>query len=128
MLLCNNLHMNIVSDKVSNVKKGLSDLCYGFFSTLANPMRLAIIEKLDVGPMNVSELVEVLGQEQSMVSHNLRPLVRCKLVRVRREGKHRVYSLNHDTLDPILRSVELHAERFCEGGASCPLKTKSKKA
>lgn len=128
MLLCNNLHMNNVSDKVSDMKKGLSDLCYGFFSTLANPTRLAIIEKLDVGPMNVSELVEALGQEQSMVSHNLRPLVRCKLVRVMREGKHRVYSLNHDTLDPILKSVELHAERFCEGGASCPLKTESKKA
>lgn len=119
--------MNVVSDEVSNVKRGLTDLCYGFFSTLANPTRLAIIEKLGVGPMNVSELVEALGQEQSMVSHNLRPLVRCKLVHVEREGKHRVYSLNHVTLDPIVKAVELHAERFCDGGASCPLKAESER-
>jgi DNA-binding transcriptional ArsR family regulator len=112
--------MKIVSDKVSGVKKGLTNLCYGFFSTLANPTRLAIIEKLDEGPMNVTGLVNALGQEQSMVSHNLRPLVRCKLVNVRREGKQRVYSLNHETLDPIVKSVELHAEKFCEGGANCP--------
>lgn len=53
--------MRIVSDKVSDVKMGLTNLCYGFFSTLANPTRLAIIEKLDEGPMNVTELVEALG-------------------------------------------------------------------
>jgi DNA-binding transcriptional ArsR family regulator len=110
---------------VSDVKKGLTNLCYGLFSTLANPTRLAIIEKLDESPMNVTDLVNTLGQEQSMVSHNLRPLVRCKLVHVRREGKHRIYSLNHDTLDPIVSSVERHAEKFCEGGANCPLKAKS---
>lgn len=117
--------MKIVSDKVSGVKKRFTNLCYGFFSTLANPTRLAIIEKLEEGPMNVTGLVDALGQEQSMVSHNLRPLVRCKLVNVRREGKQRVYSLNHETLDPIVKSVELHAEKFCEGGANCPLKAKS---
>lgn len=107
------------------MKKGLTNLCYGFFSTLANPTRLAIIEKLDNGPMNVMDLVEALGQEQSMVSHNLRPLVRCKLVRVRREGKQRIYSLNHETLDPIVEAVELHAARFCDDGATCPLKAQS---
>ncbi len=107
------------------MKKGLTNLCYGFFSTLANPTRLAIIEKLDNGPMNVMDLVEALGQEQSMVSHNLRPLVRCKLVKVRREGKQRIYSLNHETLDPIVEAVELHAERFCDDGANCPLKAQS---
>lgn len=107
------------------MKKGLTNLCYGFFSTLANPTRLAIIENLDKGPMNVSELVEALGQEQSMVSHNLRPLVRCKLVKARREGKQRMYSLNHETLDPIVRVVESHSEKFCDGGANCPLKAQS---
>ena len=98
---------------VSDMKKGLTNLCYGLFATLANPTRLAIIEKLDEGPMNVTDLVDALGQEQSMVSHNLRPLVRCKLVRVRREGKQRIYSLNHETLDPLVKSVEHHAVMFC---------------
>ncbi len=107
------------------MKKGLTNLCYGFFSTLANPTRLAIIEKLDEGPMSVKGLVDALGQEQSMVSHNLRPLARCKFVKVKREGKQRIYSLNHETLDPILKAVDRHAERFCGNGADCPLRAKS---
>ncbi len=53
-------------------------------------------------PMSVTELVEALGQEQSMVSHNLRPLTRCKFVTRKREGKNNVYYLNHETMDPIL--------------------------
>lgn len=107
------------------MKKGLTDLCYGFFSTLANPTRLAIIEHLNEGPMSVTELVDALGQEQSMISHNLRPLARCKLVKRVREGKSNIYHLNKETLDPILKAVENHAEKFCAGGARCPLKMKA---
>ena len=71
--------------------------------------------------MSVSELVEELGQEQSMVSHNLRPLVRCHFVTKERQGKSNVYSLNHDTMDPIIQAVELHAQNFCGNGANCYL-------
>ena len=102
------------------LKHGITDLCYGFFSTMANPTRLAIIEQLDEGPKTVTQLVEALDQEQSMVSHNLRPLVQCKLVHRKREGKSNVYSLNHETIDPIVTAVEAHAERYCGGGARCP--------
>jgi DNA-binding transcriptional ArsR family regulator len=104
------------------MKKGVTEICYGFFSTLANPTRLAIIEHLHEKPMNVTELVEALDQEQSMISHNLRPLTRCKFVTRRREGKNNVYYINHETLDPILLAVEKHAEKFCNYGVNCPLK------
>ncbi|MFC1803015.1 ArsR/SmtB family transcription factor [Thermoproteota archaeon] len=103
------------------MKKGVTDLCYGFFSTLANPTRLAIIEHLHKKPMSVTELVEAIDQEQSMVSHNLRPLTRCKFVTRKREGKNNVYYLNHETMDPILVAVENHFEKFCSNGANCPL-------
>ena len=107
------------------MKKGVTDLCYGFFSTLANPTRLAIIEHLNTRPMSVSELVEALGQEQSMISHNLRPLTQCKFVTRKREGKNNVYYLNHETMDPILVAVENHAEKFCLNGANCHLNTEA---
>jgi DNA-binding transcriptional ArsR family regulator len=107
------------------MKKGVTDLCYGFFSTLANPTRLAIIEYLYEKPMNVSELVEALDQEQSMVSHNLRPLTRCKLVTRKREGKNNIYYLNHETMDPILAAVEHHADKFCGNGVNCPIKNEA---
>jgi DNA-binding transcriptional ArsR family regulator len=101
------------------MKQGITELCYGFFSTLANPTRLSIIEHLKEKPMNVTELVEVLGQEQSMISHNLRPLTRCKFVNRKREGKSNVYYLNHETLDPILVAVENHAQKYCVNGTGC---------
>jgi DNA-binding transcriptional ArsR family regulator len=69
------------------MKKGLSETCHRFFSVLSNPTRLAALETLMEGSMNVSQLAESLGQEQSMVSHNLRPLVRCRFVEVERRGK-----------------------------------------
>ena len=103
------------------VKQGLTTLCYGFFSTLANPTRLAIVELLEEKPMSVTELVEALGQEQSMVSHNLRPLVRCHFVTRERQGKNNVYSLNHATMDPIMKAVEAHARDFCGDGSDCYL-------
>ncbi len=103
------------------MKRELTSLCYGFFSTLANPTRLAIIELLVERPMSVTELVTELGEEQSMVSHNLRPLVRCHFVTRERQGKSNVYSLNHETMDPIMKAVENHAQNFCGGGVNCYL-------
>jgi DNA-binding transcriptional ArsR family regulator len=103
------------------VKRGLTRLCYGFFSTLANPTRLAIIELLEERPMSVTALVKALGEEQSMVSHNLRPLIRCHFVTRERKGKSNVYSLNCATMNPIIKAVEAHAKNFCGNGTNCYL-------
>lgn len=101
------------------MKTGLSETCYRFFSNLANPTRLAALETLIEGAKNVTQLAESLGQEQSMVSHNLKPLVDCRFVYVERQGKNRVYSINHDTMDALFKIVENHAERFCPTGGKC---------
>ena len=101
------------------MKKGLSETCYRFFSVLGNPTRLAALETLMGGSMSAGQLAESLGQEQSMVSHNLRPLVRCRFVEVERRGKERLYSVNRETLDPLLKIVEHHAESFCPSRGRC---------
>ena len=102
------------------MKRGLTDLCYGFFSTLANPTRLAILEALGKSDMSVTQLANALGQEQSMVSHNLRPLERCKFVYFERRGKSKVYSLNRDTVETLFKTVENHAQNHCLFGGTCP--------
>ena len=102
------------------MKKGLSQTCHTFFSTMANPTRLAALEKLREGPMNVSQLSEALNQEQSMVSHNMRPLVRCRFVHVEKQGRERVYALNRETVEALFDIVENHAERYCPTGGRCP--------
>ena len=102
------------------MKKGLTDLCYGFFSTLANPTRLAIMENLSKHSMNVTQLSEALGQEQSMVSYNLEKLTRCRFVNSRRKGKKIIYSLNKETASALFSTVRNHAERHCPYKGKCP--------
>lgn len=104
---------------VSTLKKDLSQTCYRFFSTLANPTRLATLENLINGPMNVSEIADALEQEQSMVSHNLRPLVNCGFVEVERKGKERVYHLNRETIDALFKIIDNHVEKYCPMGGHC---------
>ena len=106
------------------VKKGLSETCYRFFSTLANPTRLAALESLMEKPMNVTQLADTLGQEQSMISHNLRPLVNCQFVHVEKRGRERLYSINHETVDPLFKVIENHAVNFCPTSGKCLERTR----
>ncbi len=104
------------------MKKGLSETCYRFFVNLSNPTRLATLEQLMKKPMSVNELAESLGQEQSMISHNLKPLLDCKFVYIKRQGKKRIYSVNRETVGALFKAVEDHAEKFCPTGGKCLLK------
>ena len=106
------------------VKKGIGTTCYRFFSTLANPTRLAVLENLMDKPMNVTQLAEILGQEQSMISHNLRPLVKCRFVQVERKGRERLYSINHETVDSLFKVIENHAVNYCPTGGKCLERTR----
>jgi DNA-binding transcriptional ArsR family regulator len=103
------------------MKKGLSETCYRFFVNLANPTRLAVLEQLMQKPMSVNELAEQLGQEQSMISHNLKPLLECNFVYSKRDGKKRIYSVNKETIGRLFDAVENHAKKFCPTGGKCHL-------
>ncbi|MFQ6073840.1 MAG: ArsR/SmtB family transcription factor [Candidatus Bathyarchaeia archaeon] len=102
-----------------DVKRNLSETCYLFFSTLANPTRLAILELLRDGPRNVTEISEALKQEQSMISHNLKPLERCKFVFSQRRKKERFYFLNKETMGQLFKIFSYHAEKYCPTGGKC---------
>ncbi len=84
-----------------------------FFQTLANPTNQSVIQELLKKPMNVTELVEKTKLEQSKISHSLKRLYECKVVDVKREGKQRIYSLNKETIMPILQIVDKHAKEMC---------------
>lgn len=106
------------------MKKGLSETCHRFFVNLANPTRLATLEHLIQKPMSVNELAETLGQEQSMISHNLRPLLECNFVYIKRKGKKRIYFVNKETVEALFKVVENHAEKFCPTEGKCLLREK----
>jgi DNA-binding transcriptional ArsR family regulator len=101
------------------MKQNLNETCYQFFSTLANPTRLSILELLRDGPKNVTEISGTLNQEQSMISHNLKSLERCKFVFSERKKKERFYSLNKETMEKLFKIFSYHAEKYCPTKGKC---------
>jgi DNA-binding transcriptional ArsR family regulator len=111
--------MNNVSCELTWMKRGLSETCYVFFKVLANPTRLAILEVLRDKPRGVTEIAESLKQEQSMISHNLEPLEKCRFVFSERRKKQRVYSLNKETAEPLFKLFDHHAQKYCPTRGKC---------
>ncbi|NLE05953.1 MAG: helix-turn-helix transcriptional regulator [Crenarchaeota archaeon] len=106
----------------------MTAVCYRFFTNLSNPTRLAALEKLAEKPMSVNELAEALNQEQSMISHNLKPLLQCNFIYIQRQGKKRVYSINSETINALFEIVKNHAKKFCPTGGKCILEGEIKNA
>ena len=104
------------------MKKPLNQTCYKFFSCLSNPTRIATIEMLLEKPLSVNEIAFKLGEEQSMISHNLKPLIECNFVTSNREGKKRVYSINKETINNLLKIVKNHSEKYCPKSGKCIIK------
>lgn len=111
--------MNRLSCELTCMKRGLTDMCYLFFGTLANPARLAILEVLEEGPRSVNDIAVKLKQEQSMISHNLKPLERCSFVFKERKKKQQIYSLNAETMIPLFRLFKFHSEKYCSNADKC---------
>jgi len=111
--------MNYYSYEKYFMKMSLSETCYRFFLTLANPTRLAILELLREGPKNVSEIAKTLNQEQSMISHNLKTLEKCVFVFSERRGKERFYHLNKETMEEIFKIFTYHASKYCPTKGKC---------
>src|SRR6202166_1065477 len=63
------------------------------FQTLADPIRLRIVETLGDGEQAVNDLVDKVEIHQSGVSRHLRILHEAGFVKVRPEGQKRLYSL-----------------------------------
>ena len=101
------------------MKKGLTEICYKFFNNLSNPTRLATLEKLMEKPMSVNELADALEQEQSMISHNLKPLLKCNFIFIEKQGKKNIYSANQETIGTLFKAVKTHAKKFCPNGGKC---------
>ncbi len=86
-----------------------------FFVNFANKTKLGIITALRSMPLNVNAIAKKVNEEQSTVSHNLKKLTDCHVLDVKKVGKERIYSLNKDTVIPILKLVEKHVTKQCPG-------------
>jgi len=98
----------------TQMRKALRQPYKQFFGTLANQIRLDIIELLiKSGDKNVSKIVDSLSYDQTSISHSLSRLEECGFVTVRKNGKERIYSINHKTIEPLLKLMEVHMDNYC---------------
>jgi DNA-binding transcriptional ArsR family regulator len=73
---------------------------------LSDPTRRAIFEQLRSGPRSVGELAAGRAVSQPAVSQHLRVLLEARLVRVRRDGRRRIYSVSVEGLESLRAYVD----------------------
>jgi DNA-binding transcriptional ArsR family regulator len=93
-----------------------------FFTNLANPLKIDLILSLKNKEKNVTQLSRELNVEQSKISHALSSLKSCNILKVKQQGKHRVYYLNKDTILPMLKLIDIHANTHCKKLCKCQSK------
>lgn len=90
------------------------------FHSLADPVRLSIVQRLSLGEVRVVDLTRELGLAQSTVSKHLACLRGCKLVDYRAEGRQSFYSIAVPELLDLLRSAEHLLAATDRAVALCP--------
>jgi DNA-binding transcriptional ArsR family regulator len=71
------------------------------FAALAADTRVRIVETLAEGERSVGELVDAFDVTQPVISQHLKVLREAGLVRVRRDGQRRLYSIDGEGMRAI---------------------------
>jgi DNA-binding transcriptional ArsR family regulator len=77
-----------------------------FLRCIGEPTRLQILKALTRGERCVGELTNVLNREQSLVSHHLRALKECNIVKERQEAQKVYYKLTDTRLAKLIVDCE----------------------
>jgi ArsR family transcriptional regulator len=90
---------NMTTDKKNSLMRFRAKV----FRALSDPIRLEIVEFLRGGEKCVCEIIPHIGVIQPLVSRHLRILKDCGLVKDRRDGVRRLYSI---TDNKILETID----------------------
>jgi DNA-binding transcriptional ArsR family regulator len=77
-----------------------------FIRCIGEPTRLQILKLLAKGERCVGELVSALDKEQSLISHHLRALKECSIVKERQEAQKVYYKLADARLARLIVDCE----------------------
>lgn len=86
------------------------------FGSLADPTRRDILDRLQLGQLNVSEVAEPYDVSLAAISKHLKILEHAKLIMKRRQGKQQIVSLRPQTMmqasEYMKQYEQLWNERF----------------
>lgn len=94
-----------------------------FFYAIGDYSRFSILRALAKQDLNVSEIVNITGIEQSNVSHHMQCLLNCGLVNVKKEGTKRIYRINTGVKKTV-NSIISHIEAYKKEIISCNIANK----
>jgi DNA-binding transcriptional ArsR family regulator len=77
-----------------------------FLKCIGEPTRLQILKLLAKGERCVGELASVLDKEQSLISHHLRALKECNIVKYRQEAQKVYYKLTDARLARLISDCQ----------------------
>jgi DNA-binding transcriptional ArsR family regulator len=77
-----------------------------FLRCIGEPTRLQILRLLTRGERCVGELTSALNKEQSLISHHLRALKECNIVKERQEAQKVYYKLTDTRLARLIIDCE----------------------
>jgi DNA-binding transcriptional ArsR family regulator len=77
-----------------------------FLRCVGEPTRLGILRLLAEGERCVGELASVLNKEQSLISHHLRALKECNIVKDEQKAQKVYYKLTDDRLARLIIDSE----------------------
>lgn len=80
---------------------------------VANETRYKILKLLEEKERSVNEIIEELDEEQSLISHHLKGIRECGLVKKRREGRKIIYSLADPDISNFMEKVEYISSQYC---------------
>lgn len=102
-----------------NAQTQAIDLQAKLFRGFGDPSRLAILEALRGGPLNVSEIVEITGLSQSNASNHLACLRECGLVVSEQNWRYVTYRLSDDRVGALLELTESLLADVARGVYEC---------
>jgi len=98
------------------------------FKALSDPNRLIIVDMLSCGELCACVILEKLSITQPTLSHHMKTLCDCKLVRARKDGKWTYYSLDEETVSCFREFLEevtsnkdncICCEAICDESCTC---------
>ncbi len=75
------------------------------FQQLSDSTRIRLLSMLALEDMCVCEMADILGMSQPAVSHHLRSLRQCGVVRYKKAGKRAVYSISDTRTGHMVRHL-----------------------
>ena len=75
------------------------------FKALGESKRVMIVDMLSCGEQCVCKILEKFNMSQSTLSHHLKILFDCDLIKARNEGKWTYYSLNEEIIEKAKQSL-----------------------